>query len=56
MQEKEGEYFHGLITELKFWKQKFSLNEIRDGYRTPLPIVAEKKKSFKMKFREKKYF
>jgi hypothetical protein len=50
------ETFNGYITEFKFWKQKFSINEIRDGYKTPLAIVAEKKKSFKMKFKEKKKY
>jgi hypothetical protein len=41
------------ITEFRFWKLKFSINEVRDGYKTPLAIVAEKKKSFKMRFKEK---
>lgn len=36
------------------WKQGFSINEIKDGFKTPLAIVAEKKKSFRMKFKEKK--
>lgn len=41
------------MTEFRFWRQKFSLNEIRDGYRTPLAVVYEKKKQIKMKFKGK---
>lgn len=45
--------FNGEITEFRLWKSANSLSEIKDSYRTPLEIVAEKKKKIKMKFKEK---
>ena len=45
--------FNGEITEFRLWKSANSLSEIKDSYRTPLEIVAEKKKKIKMKFKDK---
>ncbi|CAK88817.1 unnamed protein product (macronuclear) [Paramecium tetraurelia] len=41
-----------LITEFRFWKQKFQLKEVRDGYRQPLPIVYEKQKEIKIDIKQ----
>ncbi|KAM3145005.1 hypothetical protein pb186bvf_003010 [Paramecium bursaria] len=42
------------ITEFRFWKQKFSINEIKDSFRTPLSIVSEKRKKLTMKLQKDK--
>ena len=47
---REG--FVGLITELRVRKEKFSLKELSNEMRTPLTVVAEKKKKMKMKLKE----
>ncbi|CAK87045.1 unnamed protein product (macronuclear) [Paramecium tetraurelia] len=41
-----------MITEFRFWKQKFQLKEVRDGYRQPLPIVNEKQKEIKIDIKQ----
>ncbi len=48
------ESFSGEITEFRVWKTAFSDTEIKDNYRTPLEIVAEKKKQIKMKLKQDK--
>jgi hypothetical protein len=48
------ESFSGEITEFRVWKTAFSESEIKDNYRTPLEIVAEKKKQIKMKLKQDK--
>jgi hypothetical protein len=46
--------FVGELTEFRLWKNKLSLNEIKDCFRSPLSIVSEKRKKLKMKLKEKK--
>lgn len=46
--------FDGEFTEFRLWKNKLSLNEIKDCFRSPLSIVYEKRKKLKMKLKEKK--
>ena len=47
------EAFEGVLTEFRVRKQVFPLEELLGGHRTPLPIVAEKKKNWTMKIKEK---
>ena len=45
--------FNGEITEFRLWSSANNISEIKDAYRSPLEIVAEKKKKIKMKFKDK---
>ncbi|EAS03887.2 hypothetical protein TTHERM_00455260 (macronuclear) [Tetrahymena thermophila SB210] len=44
--------FIGEITEFRLRKEKLTVNQIRDQYKTPLPIVYEKKKQIKFKVKK----
>lgn len=43
----------GQVTEFRVRKLRYSYKEIKDEYKTPLSIVAEKRKKIKMKLKEK---
>jgi len=42
-----------MITEFRFRKIRSTLNEIKDLFKTPLTIVAEKRRKLKLKFKDK---
>ena len=44
----------GNVTEMRFRKDKYSVKEIKDVFKTPLGVVAEKRKQIKLKFDPKK--
>lgn len=44
--------FTGQITELRFRREKLQIREVKDSFRTPLGVVAEKRGKIKVKFGE----
>ena len=46
--------YEGELTEFRLWRVSLSIDEIRDSFKTPLSIVADKRKRFNMRIREKK--
>lgn len=44
--------FDGELTEFRLWKNKLSVEEIKDCFRSPLSIVSEKRKKLKMKIKK----
>ena len=49
-----SEGFTGHITELRLRKEKYSVKEIKDVYKTPLGVVSEKRSKLKFQFVDKK--
>jgi hypothetical protein len=47
------EKFDGEMTEIRIWNQKLPIAFIKENYKTPLPILAEKKKKLTMNITRK---